>query len=67
VIAITRLVGDHPLIGTVRPELANEPFRFTVVRGFPYVVVYDASQRPPLIMRIVHGARDLTQVLRGLR
>lgn len=67
IFALTRHLGDHPLVGTRRPELADDPYRFTVVRGFPYVVVYDASTQPPLIMRILHGARDLPEVLSDLR
>jgi toxin ParE1/3/4 len=59
-------LGDHPTVGTRRPELAPDPVRFAVVRGFPYIVVYDASTRPPTIVRIVHGARDLPEVLRDL-
>ena len=54
------------MVGSRRPDLADEPYRFTVVRGFPFVVVYNASARPPLIMRILHGARDLPEVLRDL-
>jgi toxin ParE1/3/4 len=62
---LTRHLGDHPMAGTRRPELAGDPYRFAVVRGFPYLV-YDASARPPNIVRIVHGARDLPEVLRDL-
>jgi toxin ParE1/3/4 len=64
--ALTRHLGDHPMVGTRRPDLADEPYLFTVVRGFPCVVVYNSSTRPPLIMRILHGARDLPDVLRDL-
>lgn len=66
VLALTQHLGDHPLAGTRRPELADDPFRFTVVRGFPYVVVYNSALRPPLIMRLLHGARDLPEVLKDL-
>jgi toxin ParE1/3/4 len=67
VAALTRHLGDHPMAGTRRPEMARDPYRFAVVRGFPYIVVYDASMRPPSIARIVHGARDLPEVLRDLQ
>jgi len=30
-------------------------------------VVYDAGTRPPTIVRVVHGARDLPEVLRDLQ
>jgi plasmid stabilization system protein ParE len=52
-----------PKSGTERPNLADPPARFLVIRGFPYVVVYDTDTTPPTILRIVHGARDLPKAL----
>ncbi len=57
-------IGEHGHIGTLRPELADEPYRFITLTGFHYVIVYNAERRPPLIVRILHGARDLPEVLR---
>lgn len=59
-------MGEHSHIGALRPELAGEPYRFVVLAGFPYVIVYNAERRPPLIVRILHGARDLPEILRNL-
>jgi toxin ParE1/3/4 len=50
-----------------RPEIADEPLRFAVVRGFPYLVLYDPTADPPLILRVLHGARNLPEVLRDFR
>ncbi len=50
----------------MRPEIARQPFRVMPLIGYPYVVVYEANRRPPLIARIVHGARDLPEVLSDL-
>ena len=61
-----RRIGAHPLIGVERPDVAREPHRFLVLTGFPYIIVYDAVRVPPLIVRVVHGARDLPTVLSGL-
>ncbi|WP_316975760.1 type II toxin-antitoxin system RelE/ParE family toxin [Shumkonia mesophila] len=61
--AATR-IGKHGHIGSLRPELADEPYRFVTLTGFNYVIVYNAERRPPLIVRILHGARDLPEVLR---
>lgn len=66
VVEAARRIGDHPRVGVVRPELAGEPVRFLMLTGYPYVIVYDADNSPPLILRILHGARDLPDVLRGL-
>jgi toxin ParE1/3/4 len=64
---LARLLGEHPHVGTSRSELADEPLRFAVVSGFPYVVLYDPTADPPLILRVLHGARDLPEVLRDFR
>jgi toxin ParE1/3/4 len=34
--------------------------------GYPDLLIYDAVQRPPLVMRILHGARDLPEALSDL-
>jgi toxin ParE1/3/4 len=47
----------------------NRPFvnqRCLTLTGFPYVIVYNAERTPPRIIRILHGARDLPEILRGL-
>ncbi|CAA7621422.1 type II toxin-antitoxin system RelE/ParE family toxin [Magnetospirillum sp. UT-4] len=57
-------LGEHPELGAERPALADPPVRFLVLAGFPYVLVYDAAPRPPLVLRVLHGARDLPEALR---
>jgi len=37
-----------------------------ILRGFPYIVVYRANAIPPRILRVLHGARDLPEVLQDL-
>jgi len=59
-------IGEYPQIGATRPSLADEPYRFVILTGFPYVIVYNAERIPPLIVRILHGARDLPWLLRDL-
>jgi toxin ParE1/3/4 len=56
-------IGRHPDVGRLRPELTAKAYRFLPLTGFPYVVVYDARRTPPLIARILHGARDLSDAL----
>jgi len=58
-----RTLSANPLLGRVRPELASEQFRFWPLRGFPYVLVYDATRQPIVIVRSVHQFRDLPTVL----
>lgn len=60
------LLGEHPHLGKAIVELAAHPVRFLPLTGFPYVVVYDCDTRPPLILRLLHGARDLPKILADL-
>ena len=60
---ILKRIATHPLASPHRPELTTRPFRFAPLSGFPYLVVYDPTAIPPLVLRIIHGARDLPTLL----
>jgi toxin ParE1/3/4 len=64
VVRAAKLIGTHSQVGSLRPDLADEPYRFVVLTGFPYVIVYNAERRSPLIVRILHAARDLPEALK---
>jgi toxin ParE1/3/4 len=59
-------IGRHPAIGRVRNELLPEPYRFLSLTGFPYVLVYNCQRDPPLIVALLHTARDLKDALRDI-
>ena len=61
---LAAIIGGHPRIGASKPHLASPPIRFLPIRGYPYVVVYTPARDPPLIVRVLHGARDLPEILR---
>lgn len=61
------MIGRHPEIGGLRRELADPPVRFWVLKRFPYLIVYDPSLSPVRVLRILHGARDLPELLSDLR
>lgn len=63
---VAELIGRHAFVGAVRPELLPIKYRFVTLTGFPYVTVYDAERSIPLIIRVLHGARDFPEVLRVL-
>ncbi|MEO5347532.1 MAG: hypothetical protein H7834_14330 [Magnetococcus sp. YQC-9] len=42
------------------------PARFLCLTGFPYILVYDSTPTPPLILRVFHGARELPELLEDL-
>jgi toxin ParE1/3/4 len=52
-------IGQYPRIGVRRRDLtASARYRFVVLTGYPYLIVYAADREPPVIVRVVHGARD---------
>jgi antitoxin ParD1/3/4 len=58
------LLCDSPRAGRTRKDLTGLPLRFWVVHPYPnYLIVYDPDKKPLLIVRILHGARDLPAVL----
>jgi toxin ParE1/3/4 len=61
--AAARRLQTRPKLGRVRLELAPERYRFWSLRGFPYLLVYDAEVEPPIILRFVHQSRDLPAVI----
>jgi toxin ParE1/3/4 len=58
-----RRLQARPKLGRVRLELAPEPYRFWSLRGFPYLLVYDAAAEPPIILRFLQQSRDLPALL----
>ncbi|MBF0604027.1 MAG: type II toxin-antitoxin system RelE/ParE family toxin [Nitrospirae bacterium] len=59
-------MGKHPLLGRTYTDLALPPVRFLHLSGFPYIIVYDATLKPPVVLRFLHGARDLPEILKDL-
>ena len=58
-------LGEGPMRGQAGKELTDRPLRFWTVQRYPnYILVYDPGTLPVQIIRIVHGMRDLKQVLR---
>jgi antitoxin ParD1/3/4/toxin ParE1/3/4 len=56
-----RLLGERPGIGHSREDLTDEPLKFWPV--FSYLIIYDPAPRPIEIVRVVHGNRDVEQML----
>ena len=65
VLRIARLLGEFPETGRRRIELAADSIRFVAMPDFPYILVYQADVVPPRILRVLHSARDLPEVLKG--
>jgi plasmid stabilization system protein ParE len=63
ILAACRFVGANPHAGRPRSDLTNSSFFFWVVPQRSYLLVYDPDSKPVQILRILHGARNLPQVL----
>jgi toxin ParE1/3/4 len=59
-------VARHPLRGHRRLELLPGRFRFWPVKGFDYLLVYNAEHPDRPILRVVYMGRDLGLLLAEL-
>lgn len=59
--AACEFLSIHSQAGHVRPALTHRPVRFWAVPRFPnYLLIYDPASQPLRILRILHGARDVS-------
>jgi len=66
IVAACRRLAKHPLMGTKRQDITQEPVRFWTVAKFPnYVIVYRPETTPLQVLAMLHGRRDLKAVLEG--
>jgi toxin ParE1/3/4 len=57
-------LAEFPESGRVHPEWAGGRYRFLPV--YSYEVMYRIEKGSVKIIRVIHGARDLPSILRGL-
>ena len=55
------VLAAQPLIGHQRLDLAPSSYRFWPV--YSYLIVYRADRTPLQIVRVLHGARDVSDLL----
>jgi len=64
IVATCRRLAKHPLMGTKRRDITPLPLRFWTVTRFPnYVIVYRPETVPLQVVAVLHGKRDLKEVL----
>jgi len=56
-----RLVAKNPEAGHVREDLTDDFVKFWSV--FSYLIVYDPTKKPVEIIRVLHGKRDVEEIL----
>ena len=58
------LLASRPGIGHVRDDLTDRPLKFWSV--YSYLVVYDPANDPLTIIAVLHGTRDVAQILKEI-
>ena len=62
-ISAAKRVTQRPMIARVELKLAPDRYRFWSLRGYPYLLVIDTENDPPVVARFVHQTRDLPVLL----
>lgn len=58
------LLASRPGIGHAREDLTDRPLKFWSVHS--YLVVYDPGGDPLTIVAVLHGARNVAQILKEI-
>ncbi len=61
--ATIRKLAKTPLIGHFREDLADRRQRFFLV--YSYLIVYRPESRPMQVLRVLHAARDIRELLKA--
>lgn len=59
--AAARKLAEMPGLGNARPDVTDRPLRFWAV--YSWLIVYRPGRNPLEIIRILHGSRDLPNVI----
>jgi plasmid stabilization system protein ParE len=66
IVATCRRLAKHPLMGSKRQDITRLPVRFWTVTKFSnYVIVYRPEMVPLQVVAVLHGKRDLKEVLKA--
>lgn len=58
------LLAEEPRMGRLRSDLIGLPVRFWTIPRYPnYIVVYKPDEKPVVILRVIHGMRDIKRIL----
>jgi antitoxin ParD1/3/4 len=58
-------LADSPLAGRIREDLTALPVRFWLVQPYRnHWIIYNPDSKPLQIIRIIHGARNISTILR---
>ncbi len=55
------LLGSEPGVGHAQEDLTDRPLKFWAI--YSYLIVYSPETKPVQIVRILHGKRDVEDIL----
>lgn len=56
-------IAAMPWIGRRRDDVKVDRYRFYPAPARPYIIVYDPTRTPLVIVRVVHGHRDMPRLI----
>ena len=56
-------LAEMPMMGHAREDLTTRPVKFWSV--YSYLVVYDPASSPLTVIAVLHGARDVENILKS--
>jgi plasmid stabilization system protein ParE len=62
--AAMRKLAEMPEMGHFRRDLATEPLRFW--QAYSYLIIYRSEAKPLQVVRVLHSARDVRQILEDI-
>jgi plasmid stabilization system protein ParE len=66
IIATCRRLAKHPLMGTKRQDITSLPVRFWTLPKFSiYAIVYRPDTALLQVVAVLHGKRDMKNILEG--
>jgi plasmid stabilization system protein ParE len=66
ILATCHRLAKHPQMGRKRPDITSLPVRFWTITRFPnYVIVYRPETTPLQVVAVLHGKRDLRELVEG--
>lgn len=66
IITTCHRLARYPLIGSKRRDVTPLPVRFWTLPRYPnYVIVYRPGAKPLQVIAILHGKRNLKEILRA--
>ncbi len=64
IVATCQRLAKHPRMGTKRLDITSLPVRFWTLTKFPnYVIVYRPDTLPTQVVAVLHGRRNLKEIL----